>query len=226
MGNNTEPMKKDVDVKKLVSAAFNKALESQYPVAKSIVASYRGKNPGKTPKQAIAYLKKLYLSSVGVSGFASGASAAIPNGVGQVTVTVADLCNYLESSVLYVFSVAHVYGLDLSDEVLRRFLALVVLVGDSSATTVVNALGKKTVPYWSAKIIDRIPMSSLNAVNKILGKRFITKYGTKQGVLVLGKQLPFLIGAGVGVAGNEVFGAASVKAVTKFLGPVPDTWSE
>ncbi|WEV59767.1 EcsC family protein [Bifidobacterium sp. ESL0728] len=219
-------MDKEVDIKKLIGRAFDKTLESQYPVAHHMVESRHAKKQNESPAEAIAYLKKLYRGSIGVSGFAAGAAAAVPNGAGQVTVAVSDICNFLESSVLYVFSVATVYGMDLSSEDLRRFLALIVLIGDSGSSTVTKALGGRTVHYWSKKVIEKIPMSSIQAVNKVLGPRFLTKYGTKQGIATLGKQLPFMIGAGVGAVSNEAFGELSIKAIEKFLGPVPETWPD
>ena len=47
-------------------------------------------------------------------------------------------------------------------------------------------------------------MTAINKANKVLGPRFITKYGTKQGVLVLGKQVPMGIGAVLGGGGNHL----------------------
>ena len=43
-------------------------------------------------------------------------------------------------------------------------------------------------------------MSVVLKANKVLGPWFITKYGAKQGVLVLSKQIPLGIGIGVGAA--------------------------
>lgn len=37
-------------------------------------------------------------------------------------------------------------------------------------------------------------METINNVNKALGPRFITKYGTREGLLVLGKQIPLGLG--------------------------------
>jgi hypothetical protein len=54
--------------------------------------------------------------------------------------------------------------------------------------------------------------------------RFVTKYGTKQGVLVLGKQIPFFIGVGIGAGGNHLFGWFVIKAAGKILGPPPELW--
>ena len=58
----------------------------------------------------------------------------------------------------------------------------------------------------------------------MLGPRFITKYGTKQGVLVLSKQVPLGIGAGLGAGGNHVFGRLTVKSAKKVFGPAPKSW--
>ena len=82
----------------------------------------------------------------------------------------------------------------------------------------------RSVPYWGRQIVKAIPMSTINKMNKVMGPRFITKYGTKQGLVVLGIQLPFLIGSAVGGAGNGLFGWFVVKAAKRILGPPPETW--
>jgi hypothetical protein len=61
-----------------------------------------------------------------------------------------------------------------------------VLIGDSAITALNKGAGR-SVPYWGKQIVNAIPMSAVNKANKVLGPRFITKYGTKQGVLVLRK---------------------------------------
>lgn len=215
---------KRINAKNIVVSTFNKAIESQYPVARDTVARLRRLNPDKGPTELIALLKKIYLGTVGSTGAASGASAIIPNGFAQIAVTAADLSTFLEASVLYIFAVADIYGLDAEDIERRKLLVMTALLGDQSAKTVVQPLLNRSVPYWGKAIVNSIPMSTINAANKILGPRFITKYGTKQGLLVLGKQLPMFIGVGVGVAGNEVFGWFVIKSVKKILGPAPQEW--
>lgn len=66
-------------------------------------------------------------------------------------------------------------------------------------------------------------MSAIRAVNTVPGPRFITTYGSKQGVLVLGKQLPLALGVGVGAGGNHVFGRLTIAAAKMILGPAPDS---
>lgn len=61
-------------------------------------------------------------------------------------------------------------------------------------------------------------------MNKVLGKNFVTKYGTKQGILVLGKSIPFGIGAAIGAGGNLVLGNMTVRAARHAFGEPPAQW--
>ena len=56
----------------------------------------------------------------------------------------------------------------------------------------------------------------------MLGHRFITKYGGKQGVIVLSKQVPFGIGIGVGAVSNHLIGRTIVGTARKVFGPAPE----
>jgi hypothetical protein len=64
-----------------------------------------------------------------------------------------------------------------------------VLLGEAGAGVVAKIAGR-TGPHWARQIIEGIPMSNIHAINGVLGKNFVTKYGTKQGILVLGRELP------------------------------------
>lgn len=49
---------------------------------------------------------------------------------------------------------------------------------------------------------------------------FVTKYGTKQGVLVLGKVLPFGFGAAIGMTGNAAMSRMVVRTTRSAFGPL------
>jgi len=150
----------------------------------------------------------------------------VPNGWVQVPVTVADVATFLEASVFYTLSVAEIHGVHVEDVERRRFLIMSVLLGNSAATSVLEPLIGRTAPYWGKKIVESIPMSAIKAANKVLGPRFITKYGAVQGVLVLGKQIPLFIGVGIGAGGNHLFGRFVIKAENTILGPPPESWAD
>ncbi|APZ34954.1 hypothetical protein BOH66_12410 [Microbacterium aurum] len=126
--------------------------------------------------------------------------------------------------MLYTLSVAEVHGLHLEDAERRRLLVTAVLVGNSASTQVLEKVIGRSVPYWGRKIVEAIPMEAIKRVNHVLGPRFVTKWGAKTGVLVLGKQIPFMIGAAIGGGGNGLLGWFLVKSGRKILGPLPNEW--
>ncbi|MFC4150245.1 hypothetical protein ACFO0M_28665 [Micromonospora mangrovi] len=64
------------------------------------------------------------------------------------------------------------------------------------------------------------------ASNKILGKNFVTKYGTKQGIIVLGRVAPFGIGAVIGGGANAALATLAVRAGRRAFGEPPASWPE
>ena len=214
------------DLKSIISSTFDKALEVQYPLAIKNVERLRRVHPTKSPKELLAYLDKHYLRTVAITGFAAGTAAAVPNGVVQTTLAPAELLSSLEASVFYVLCAMEIYGASIEDHERRQLIVRIILVGDSAVTEALRSLNKRTVPYWSKKLINSIPMSTIKRCNKVLGPRFITKHGTKQGVLVLDKQVPILLGAGIRVIGNTLFGYFTIASVKKVFGDTPDTWDD
>lgn len=211
-----------MDAKKAVSAALEKALVVQAPLATKNIRRLRRVHPDATPKKLLRKLDTAYLSAVTVSGGAAGAAGMAP-GAG-VPAALGDVLVFTEATVLYVLSRAEIHGLHPEDVERRKLLVYMVLMGENANA----ALGKaipKTGGHWAKKIVESIPMTAIDKANKVLGPRFITKYGTKQGVLVLSKQVPLGIGAILGGGGNHLFGRLTIKSANKIFGPAPRGWS-
>lgn len=215
---------KKFDLQAVVKAGLDRALDAQQTVAIANVERLRRVHPDKSPAELVSYLNRFYLGAVTTTGAGAGAAAIVPNGMVQVPAAVLDLLTFLEASVLYTLSVAEILGLHVEDVERRRVLVTSVLVGDAVASATLEPLIGRTAPYWGKKIVQSIPMSAINKANAVLGPRFVTKYGAKQGVLVLGKQVPFFIGVGIGAGGNHLFGRFIIKATHKILGPPPESW--
>jgi hypothetical protein len=171
-----------VDPKDALRAGFDKALVTQQPLARKNVARLRRVHPEDSPYEMVKRLKRYYLSAVTTSGGASGAAGMGP-GTG-IAFAVGDVMFFTEASALYVLSLAEVYGLHPEDIERRRLLVMTVLLGDSAVGALNQSLGR-TGPHWARRIVSSTPMAAINKANRLLGPRFITKYGTKQGVLVL-----------------------------------------
>jgi hypothetical protein len=214
------------DPKSVFRVAFDKALLAQQPLATKNVARLRRVHPQKSPDQLIRYLNNWYLGSVSVTGGAAGASAAVPNGVVQLPAAIADLTAYTQISVFYVLQVAEIQGLHTEDEERRRLLVSSALLGSAASKKILEKLVGPLAKHWGKNLVQAIPKAAIQAANKVLGPRFVTIAGTRMGVLVLGKQVPMMIGAVLGASGNAIFASAVIKATKEILGPGAKVWSE
>lgn len=220
------PMKELIDgAHKALTRGLEKALDLQQPVAQANVERLRRVHPDKTPAQLLAYLDRAYLAAASASGLAAGAAASSGGPQVGIPAALADVLAFTEASVLYVLSVAEVHDLHPEDLERRRLLVMAVMLGDTATGAINKAVGR-IGPHWAKQIISAIPMSTINRINAVLGPRFVTKYGTKQGVLVLGKQLPRGIGAALGGAGNHLIGRSIIKSARKVFGEVSAEWPD
>ena len=213
------------EAKKALSAAVDKGVAVQQPAIEQYIDRARQRNAAATPAEVIASLERQYLSAVVALGTASGSAAAVPGigtGVGLM-VNIAEVGAFIEASALFCMAMSEVHGIRVDDLERRRTLLLGVLLGNGGSKAVEKTAGK-TGPYWAKSLIKAIPMAKIDAVNKVLGPRFVTKYGTQQGVLVLGRDLPYGIGAAIGAGGNALFGRLTVGSARRAFGPAPTDW--
>lgn len=61
----------------------------------------------------------------------------------------------------------------------------------------------------------------LRQINNVLGRNFITTYGTKQGIIVLGRIAPFGIGAAIGGGANAAMAVLTARAARRIFAPPP-----
>lgn len=204
-----------------VSRLVDKALSVQQPAVDAYLARVRRNRPHALPPEVVKALDKYFLSTVTTSGGAAGAASLAP-GVG-IPAALLDLAAFTEASVLYTLALAHVHGLHVDDLERRRTLVMGILAGESGSK-MVSAIAPRTGAHWAKAIITHTPMSAIRAANKVLGPNVVTKYGTKQGVIVLGKQLPIGLGAVVGATGNAGMGYLVVRSARRAFGPAPTEW--
>ena len=218
VAHNLERLRR-VHPKEVASQALTKALTFQSPVARNNLERLRRVHPDATPTELAKRVTRYYLTAVTTSGGAMGAAGTIP-GAGLASAAF-DLVAFTEASVLYALTLAEIHGIHPEDIERRRLLVQTVLIGESAITALNKGAGR-TVPYWGKQIVNAIPMSAVLKANKVLGPRFITKYGTKQGVLVLSKQIPLGIGIGVGALASHMIGRTIVGTARKVFGPAPE----
>ena len=209
-------------LRQALTLVLDRALSVNQGVVENHVDRARQNKPGTTPKEVVSLLERQYLATVTTLGLASGATAAIPGpwSPAAVALNVAEAGAFLEASTLFILAVAEAHGMRVEEVERRRTLVIAILLGDSGSTFVKGAAGR-TGRHWARWIVEGIPMSTINQINRVLGPRFVTKYGTKQGILILGRHVPLFIGAAIGGGGNAFFGRLIVGATRRAFGPAP-----
>ncbi|MEV8443319.1 hypothetical protein AB0425_38585 [Actinosynnema sp. NPDC051121] len=206
---------------------LDKAISLQAPLVRKNIARARQRNPEATPAEVIRALERMYVSALTGTGAAVGAAAAAPAvGTGiALALSAGETFSSLELSTLFVLSVAEVHGVRIDEIERRRTLVMGVLLGQSGSTTI-GKVAERTGQHWARQLVGKVPVSTLRQINSVLGRNFITKYGTKQGIIVLGRAVPFGIGAVIGGGANATVATLAVRAARRAFGPAPQSWPE
>ncbi len=210
-------------VRASLTAGLDQALALNDDLVRRHVARIRRRRPEATPAEVVAALEKQYVATVAGLGAASGGSAAVP-GMGtaaSLATSAVEVGAFLQASMLFVLAVAAVHDITVDDVERRRTLLFAVLLGNSGSATV-NKMAGRTAPHWGRALVRSVPIEAIRSANRVLGRNFVTRYGTQQGILVLGRQVPFGLGAIIGAGGNGALGWITVKAARAAFGPPPE----
>jgi len=208
-------------------ALLNKALALQAPLAGAHIARLRGSAPGATPKQIVSRLNSELRTATILAGAGVGGAAAAP-GVGTavaLAISGTEAIAFLDASVLYILARAEVQGIKILDVDRRRALVMAIMLGDAGAKGI-GKVAERTGKHWARQLVAAIPKAKIDAVNKVLGRYFVTKYGTKQGILVLGRIIPFGVGALIGGGANAIFSQGIITASDRAFGPASQSWED
>jgi hypothetical protein len=105
----------------------------------------------------------------------------------------------------------------------QRAWILSVLVDGNAASEGFIKLAGELGKGLGAKATKSIPMSVLRAVNSSAGRTIVTKYGTKRGVIALGRALPFGVGMVIGGGANYASVRIMANHANKFFLDLPYT---
>jgi hypothetical protein len=209
----------------LVRSALDRALRVQGSAVEKNIARARQRRPDATPAEVIRALERMYRSALAGTGTAVGAVAAVPAvGTGTaLALSGGEVLSTLELTALFAFSLAHIHGVPLDEIERRRTLVMGIMIGGSGAEAIPK-IAERTGRHWAKQIVAKVPASKLLQINRVLGKNFITKYGTKQGIIVLGSIVPFGVGAVIGGGANLVLAQTAIRASRRAFGPPPESW--
>lgn len=212
---------------RMVVHGLDRLLTVQRPVVLAHIRSIRKGHPEATPAEVIRILERRYLAAVTVGGAAVGATAAVPAITTGVSLALSgvETAGFLEASALFAQSVTEVHGIPVSDPDRARALVMAMVLGNAGrqvisqlAAQATGAGPAKTV-FWGEQIGRALPKSVVGPIADQLKRQFLKRFGLTQGTNVVGRLIPFGIGAVIGGGGNHLLGRAIVRASREaFLG--------
>jgi hypothetical protein len=204
-----------------LDVALDKALAVERPVVVAYLDRARRRRPGATPAQVIDQLERRYLAAVVGAGAAAGGAAALP-GVGtgaSVASGVAEIAAFISATTTFVLALAEIHGVPSDDPQVRRALVLTVLLGDVGAAALAGT--EIEAKHWAHVLGRTQAKDAVRGINARLGQLMVTRFGARQGALLVGRALPFGVGAGVGAVGNLALGRAAVSSARRAFGAPP-----
>jgi hypothetical protein len=205
------------------------ALGVQRPIVLAHVRTIRRRHPNASPADVIRILENNYLAAVTFGGAAVGASAALP-AVGLTTSLVlsgAETAGFLEVSGLFAQSVTEVHGIAVDDPERARALVMTMILGSGGSDLVRQLAAQFTgeVPSknakWGELITKTLPSAAMGPIADRIKSTFFRRFARAQSGRVLGRVIPFGIGAVVGGAANNALGRKVVENARTAFGPAP-----
>jgi hypothetical protein len=220
------------DLTKVAATGFDKLLSVQRPVVLAHLRSIRRGRPDATPEQVIRILERRYLTAVTTGGAAVGASAALPVvGIGtSMALSAVETGGFLEASALYAQSVTELHGIAVDDPDRARALVMTLILGPAGTTLVkqlagqVAGTGPARTAFWGELITKNLPKATVDKIADQLKKSFIRRFGASQGASIIGRAIPFGIGAIVGGTGNHLLGRQIIRGTREAFGDTPPTF--
>jgi hypothetical protein len=215
-----------------VDKGVERLLSVQRPVVLAHIRSIRRRHPQASPAEVVSILERRYLAAVTSGGAAVGASAVIPAvGVGiSLALSAVETAGFLEASALFAQSVTEVHGIAVDEPERARTLVMTMMLGSAGSDLITQLAGQVTgsgpakPKFWGELVTKSLPEAALNQVASRVQRSFVRRFATTQGVSVVGRALPFGVGAVVGGAGNNILGRKVVRSSRTAFGPAPEAF--
>lgn len=208
---------------------LDRLLAIQRPVVLAHLRTIRRNHPTATPDEIVRILERRYLTAVTTGGAAVGATAVVP-GIGTgVTLALSgvETAAFLEATALFAQSVAEVHGLHVENPDRARALVMTLMMGREGVDLVkqfaarATGTGVSRDAYWGEIITSGLPKAVMGQVVDRLRRLFIKQFAVRGGAGILGRAIPFGIGAAIGGVGNHVLGRRVLQHARLAFGAAP-----
>ena len=210
-----------------LTKTLDTVLRVQRPLALSMVKSLRSAHPDETPEKILRRLERNYLRDVTAIGGVTGASAFVP-GIGTVTsmsLSALAVGGYLERTALFAQAVAELHGVHVENPEVARSIVMAIMLGEEGSqlmNTVLLQTGKASgVSNRWGMLLGGKSAGKTFSVERTIRNMFIKRFLTRQSGALLGRALPFGVGAVVGGGANLALGRDVVKSARNAFGDAP-----
>lgn len=187
--------------------------------------------PGSVRPEKIAALTDAFARELAVVGAAAGAAVAAPalGAAATLTASAAEVAWFTGRAGDLILTIAALHGRSEPTVDERRAWVLAVLLYGGTAREgfthmaeevgVSLAAGGAAVTGVAPQV--RLPLNSLRAINSGFQRHIVRRYGTRRGVVALGRALPLGIGAAIGGGANYAAIRALARHADAFFARLP-----
>ena len=160
--------------------------------------------PGDIRPDRIRALTEQFARELGAAGAAAGAAAAAPavGTMATIAATTAELAWFTGRAGDLILTMAALHGHPNPTVDERRAWVLALLIYGGSAR---DGLARSINEASTGMVLagdHRVPIATLQAANRLMGKRLVRRYGTRRGIAALGRLIPVGVGALIGGTTN------------------------
>ena len=215
----TSPSKARDDIGEVVLAAVDLAVGSKWGPAKQRAEKLTGQSTSDKVKQ----LNSMFAKELGIVGASAGAAAALPTigTASTLALTATEFSYFTMRSGELILTIGALHGYSEASVEEQRAWILTLLIYGGAASEGFTKLAGEVGKGVGKKATKKIPMSVLRAINSTAGRQIVTKYGTKRGVIALGRALPAGIGMAIGGSANYAGIRLLGRHADKFFGNLP-----
>lgn len=212
-----------------VQDAIMKGIGVQRPLVLAYLKRLRKRHPEASSAELAAVVERDYLVVVTGSGAAVGGTAAVPAvGTGiALGLSVAATLGFLEASALYAQSLAELHGIAIEDPDRSRVLVMGILMGEEGSSMIAGltsqAAGRGGGPVkgWAKSFGANKSSSIYTSLQRTLQKKFLRKIIGTQAASVMGRLVPFGVGAAIGGAGNRYLAKRVIENANVAFAGIP-----
>lgn len=179
--------------------------------------------PGDVRPEKLKALSDSFARELGAVGAAAGIAAATPlvGTTATLMAATAELGWFTARSGDLVLTIAALHGRPTPSVDERRAWVLAVLIFGSTARQGFSKIANQMGANLEDNTKSGLSLATLRAVNGVLSRMIVRKYGTRRGAIALGTALPLGVGALIGGGANYVAIRKLVKQADSFFAHLP-----